>query len=144
MAFVLGVTLAAVGWLDVLLLFYPSAWASIDWEFGTISGVFEGLPLGTIGLATMTVAAVGRGWVGAMRLMAAVLLLVAVGLTLLAVVFALDMPVVWRAVNPNMQQTIAKAMAKTMISAFVYVFAYVTLGLWTARRVRATVKGAAT
>jgi hypothetical protein len=78
-----------------------------------------------------------------MRLMVAVLLLVAVGLTLLAVVFALDIPVAWRAVNPNMQRTIAKAMAKAMISAFVYVTAYLTLALWTARRIRATVKGAA-
>ena len=45
MGFLCGLTVAAVGALDNALLFYPAQWASLDWEFGTISGLIEGLPL---------------------------------------------------------------------------------------------------
>jgi len=43
MLFLLGLAVAAVGLLDVALLFFPPQWASLDWEFGTVSGAVDAL-----------------------------------------------------------------------------------------------------
>lgn len=133
MLFVLGLGVAMIGSVDVALLLYPARLSSLDWEFGTISGIVDGLPLITIGLGVMTASAVARGWVRGRRLMIGVTLILAVLIALMVVVFVLDIPAVLRAVDPAMKQSIKKAMFKTTVIGFFYVVLYATLGMWTWR-----------
>jgi hypothetical protein len=144
MLLVLGLALTIIGFTDVGLLFFPSRWASVDWEFGTVSAAFEGLPLGTIGLGLMCAAAVARGRRRAMGVLAVVQLLLTLVLIAMLLIFLLDVPVVVRAVDPAMRPTLMKALVKTGSMAVVYVVLYLTFGIWVVRRIRATPKGAGT
>jgi hypothetical protein len=137
----LGAALAVVGWTDVALLWYPARWASVDWEFGTISGVVDGLPLGTIGLGLVTAAAIARSRRRWLLTLGIVELIVALLLLLMLVIYVLDVPVVLRAVDPQLKDTVKKAIVKTGWMAVVYVILYLTIGISAVRRVRATSKG---
>ncbi len=144
MLMVLGLALTVVGFTDVGLLFFPGRWASVDWEFGTVSAAFEGLPLGTIGLGLMCAAAAARGRRMAMGVLAVIQLVLSLVLILMLLVFLLDVPVVVRAVDPAMRPTVMKSLVKTGAMALVYVVLYLTFGIWVVRRMRATPKGAGT
>lgn len=130
----LGVILSLVGLLDLGLLFFPPRWASLDWEFGTISATIEGLPLLTVGLGLMTVGSVARGRTGWMRLLSIAFILLALVIITLLVVFALDVPVAMRAVQAAGRETLLKTIAKAGGMGFLYVIMYAALGVWTWRR----------
>lgn len=144
MLMVLGLALAIVGFTDVGLLFFPGRWASVDWEFGTVSAAFEGLPLGTLGLGLMCTAAVARGRRIALGVLGVLQFVLALALILMLLVFLLDLPVVLRAVDPAMRPTLMKSLVKTGAMAVVYVALYLTFGIWVVRRMRVTPKGAGT
>jgi hypothetical protein len=141
MLFFVGLALAALGMVDLALLFYPAQWASLEWEFATFSGVIEGLPLVTFGLGVMTASAAARGWVAGRRLMVVVLLLMVVAVLAATTIFELDVPAVLRAVNVTVRPSLKKAAVKTGMMGLMHVGTYATLGLWTWRRLRTTVKG---
>lgn len=144
MLLVLGVALAIIGFTDVALLFFPARWASADWEFGTVSAAFEGLPLLTIGLGLACAATVALGRRMAMGVLAVAQALLSLVLILMLLIFLLDVPVVVRAVDPAMRPTLMKSLVKTGSMAVVYVVLYLTLGIWVVRRMRVTPKAAGT
>src|SRR5512135_2434530 len=57
-----GLIVGAAGWLDVLMLWYPPQFGKPEWEFGTVSAMFSGLPLATIGLALVMAGGLAAGW----------------------------------------------------------------------------------
>jgi hypothetical protein len=59
----------------------------------------------------------------------------------LLVILALDVPVVLRAVDPQLKPTVNKAIAKSLIMAVVYVALYSILGIQAARRRKQTTRG---
>lgn len=141
---VLGMALAVIGFTDIALLWYPARWASVDWEFGTVSAAFDAMPLATIGLGLACTGAVARGRRRLLVVMALVMFAVFAALGVMLTIFALDVPVVWRAVDPQLRLPVRKAMMKTGSMSVVYMILYLTLGIWVARRVRVSVKGAGT
>jgi hypothetical protein len=141
-AFVAGLGLTLVGWLNVAFVWYPPRWANVDWEFGSIRTTFEGLPLSTIGLMAMTASVVARGRRVPVRLMAALLLVLALVWTVFAVIFVLDVPVVFRAVRPEVRPALKQAVIQTGLMAATYVVLYLIIGVWAFRRARASAKGA--
>lgn len=134
--FLLGAGLTVIGFIDVGLLFFAPQWASLDWEFGTISSLFQGLPVVTLGIGLMSASAVANGSVLAQRLMMTVTMLMTLVLGLLAVMFALDVPPVIKAVEPAMKRAAKLASLKTGLMALTYLVLYLALGLWTWRRLR--------
>jgi hypothetical protein len=139
--FVIGIALAVIGFINLALLFFPPRWASLDWEFGTLSGIVDGLPLVTIGVGAMCAAAVANGWVLTRRLMALLTILMALLMAVVGVMFALDVFAVLKVVQPAMKPTIKLAAVKTSLSSLTYFALYLALGVWTWRRLRGT-KGA--
>ncbi len=88
-----GGVLAAVGLLDLGLLYVPSHFGSAEWEIGTLSQTLDALPLTTVGLALLALGVRARGgsrlWTRAFAtLLASVAVLCLVALVLLA----LDIP----------------------------------------------------
>lgn len=134
--FVVGFGVAAVGSLDLALMFYPPQWASLDWEFGTIGGFIEGLPLLTTGLGLMTAASAARGTRGRQWLLTIALLLLALVILGMATIFALDVPAALRAVSPVAKAGVTKAVFKTLAMGMIYAGLYAALGVWTWRRLR--------
>jgi len=141
MGFLCGLTVAAVGALDNALLFYPPQFASLDWEFGTISGLIEGMPLMTIGFGAMVVTSAAMGWKKWRRALSIMSLLIALVLLALLVIFALDVPAAFSAVQPAMQTSIKKLVLKNAVMGSCYLLFYVALGVWTWRRLK-TLRGA--
>jgi len=132
----LGIALVLVGLMDLALLFYPPHWASLDWEFGTIGATIEGLPLLTMGLGLVAMSSAADGRTGWMRLVSIVLILLALFVIALLVIFALDIPVALRAVQPAGREVLKKSIIKTGGMGAVYVMVYAVLGVKTWRRIR--------
>lgn len=76
--------------------------------------------------------------------LALVLLVMSLLLIAMLLIFVLDMPVVLRAVDPQLRESLVKSLVKTSSMAIVYVVLYLTLGIWAVRRMRASTKGAGT
>ncbi len=92
-----GLVLAVIGLADALVNWFPLAFGSPEWEFGTISATFGSLPLVTMGLAAMLGSLLARGsraGVLGVGLFVLVLGLVVLGLYVL---FLLDVPMALRA-----------------------------------------------
>ena len=135
--FVLGMGLSVVGFIDVSLLFIPAYWASLEWEYGTVSGMFDAMPLLAIGIGMMTAASVANDWVWSRRLMVTVTLLLTVLLVVLSLVFALDVPAILRTAPDQGSKDVLKMSAvKTGLMALTYTVLYLALGVWTWRRLR--------
>jgi hypothetical protein len=139
--FLIGVGLFVVESIDLSLLFVPARFASLDWEYGTISSLFDSLPLMTIGLGLMSAASVANGWIGTRRLVVAIALLMTLVITVLGIIYALDVPAVLKAVEPAAKTTVKKAGLRTGLMALTYFVLYLALGVWTWRRMKA-LKGA--
>ena len=127
---VLGLALAAVGAVDLLMLIYPARPASLDWEFATISGIFDGLPLTTLGLGMMLASATARGSRAGRLVLMTVMLLMALLIIVALTMFLLDVPAVLRAVNPQLLPTMQKAALKSGMMGALYLLLYTTLGIW--------------
>jgi hypothetical protein len=137
---IVGIAAAIVGITDVGLLFFPARWASLEWEFGTISATIEGLPLCTLGLGLIAAAMVAQGYALGRRLLGPLLLVVGLFVVALLVIFALDVPVALRSSEPALRAVLRKQILKTALMGVSYVFAYSVLGVWTWRR--SNLKGA--
>ena len=128
--FAVGLVLALVGGVDVLMLFYPARLDSIDWEFATISGLFDALPLTTWGLGVMLASAVARGWHAGRMVMLALMLVMALLILVALLMFVLDVPAILRAVQPQLKPTMQKAALKSGLMGALYFSLYATLGIW--------------
>ncbi len=131
-----GLVLGAIGWLDLLLLWFPPHFGRPEWEFGTVSATFDALPLGTLGLALLLAAVMASGWRG--RLQALMWFAFGVLVVLLAalVLYGLDLPLAWKGVAPETLPMLKRAIAKTLVLAVAYLGAYGLFGVIAWRRWR--------
>jgi hypothetical protein len=137
--FVLGAALAVVAWTDLVLLWFPLRFGSPEWEFGTISAHFDGMPLATIGLLALTIGAMGRGWRLTTRVLAIVLLVLAVAFVAVFAIFLLDVPLALRGVAAELRPAIVKAVVKASVYALTYVALYGWLAAYLWGKTRASV-----
>ena len=135
----LGAALTVVGWTDLALLWFPSNFGSPEWEFGTISAHFDGMPLGTLGLVTLCIAVLGLGKRRTARVLAAILMTIAVTLLGIFALYLLNVPVALDGVAPQLVPTIQKAVAKAIVFAATYIglYAWLALYLWSKTRIMA-------
>ena len=140
----LGVAMAVVGWVDVLLSWYPAHWASLEWEVGTISSTFDAMPLGTLGLGLVAAAGVALGRGRLVAVLTVGLLIVTVVAMILTAMLALDVMPALQAVNPGLKPVLKKALLKTGLMAATYLALYAIMAFWLWRLARsARTKGAA-
>ena len=133
----MGITVSVVGWTDLALLWYPLNFGNPQWEFGTISGHFDGMPLGTLGISILTVGAYGKGWHRTTRVFAVIVAVIAVLLFAISVIYLLDVPVALRGTAPEMGGLLKKAMFKTGVFAAVYICFYSWLAWFLWRKTKA-------
>lgn len=133
--------LALAALCDDALAFYPLGFGSAEWEMATIGSVMQGLPLLSIGLGALWVAAarlawrwtlVAVGWGG--LLLAAIML----GLLLL---FLTDVPLAIRATQAVARLGIYKLVARTLIMGLLFGAAYAVMGVLALKRARGTSPG---
>jgi hypothetical protein len=119
-----GLLLAVVGLADFALAFYPPAFGTTEWEFGTVASVFAGLPLVTMGFAFILASQLALGNRGLIIATGAVLGVLGLVLGGLLVVFLTDIPVALQASQGDIQLGIKKASAKTVILGVAFSLAY--------------------
>lgn len=134
---VVGIALAIIGWVDILLAWYPPQFGTVEWEFGTISTTIDSLPLATMGLSAFAVAAIARGSPRHARTAGMVCWLIAAGLLGALALYLLDVPVAWKGVKEVLRPVLGKAILRTSLMTLSYTALYGWLGWFTWRRWRA-------
>lgn len=134
-----GFVLAAVGFLDLLLLWIPMEVGRPDWEFGAISAHFDGMALGTVGLTLMMAASLARGRRRVARVLAVLSTLIGIGLVGLFLIYVLDVPIALGATAGRMRSVMVKSITRTSLFALLYIWLYLWLGwhVWRAARAQA-------
>ena len=125
LALIAGIFVIALGWVDILVGWFPTNFGSPEWEFGAVSATVDGLPLSTLGvLATLLGAsASGSRWgLWTVSVWAAwVLAVLLVG----GVLYALTVPVALGALgSAGLQAPLGRAVVKTSTLLAVYMCFY--------------------
>lgn len=133
----IGLVLTAAALVDYALALYPLRLGSAEWEIGTISQVFFGLPLISLGMAAVWVSGAGGGrrWVllgvGVAFLAAAMLV------ASMVVLFTLDVPLALRATTQDVARLgLKKLIVKTLMLGLLFGASYVVAGVLALRQVR--------
>ena len=127
----LGLALSIVGAIDVGLAWYPLAFNAPEWEFGTITATFDGLPVLTMGLCLVFAGALHGGSRRARVVLRAIFGVLGVSLIAAGLLYASVMPLALRALSdPAVEVGLYRAMVKTVAQAITYP----TLCLWIAFR----------
>ena len=129
LAGVAGWVFALIGWTDVLLLWYPVRIGRPDWEFATVSGAFDALPLATIGAVLIAAGLHAGGARITRRLFATALILVVLAMCAALVLFGLSFATGFGAVETETRWILIRAGVKTSIAACAYVVLYTFMAL---------------
>ena len=120
---ILGAVFVLVGGIDTLLIWYPLSFGTPEWEFGSITASLDGLPVPTMGLVLLMASALHSGSVRLAKIVAVLMLILAVVILLAAVLYAINIPLALRAVQ-NAGPVATQGMKKSIIKAAVQVLSY--------------------
>lgn len=136
-----GAALALVGWTDAALLWYPLDFGTPEWEFATTSTFFDALPLGTIGLTALAIAAIFRGSSRLLRALSVLLPVLAALFVLVLGLFLLNAVVAWNQVDPALRVMLDRAVLKTSVLGLTYIVLYAWMGWLVQRRAPKLIPG---
>ena len=143
-----GITLAAVGLGDLALFFWPLRIGDAQWEFGTVAHMIDALPLPTMSMLLLGLAALGaRGRGRSPRFLAFVIAVAVCALAILLAFFLLDIPVAFHALvgaperptlDPSVHSALMRVVAKTITFGAAYVIGWAAMAriVWTGSRRR--------
>jgi len=121
-----------VGFLDVLLVWYPLSFGTPAWEFVCIVQTLNGLPAPTIGLALMAASAIAQGRYQRARLLSFGLALTALVVIVGAILFATNVPIALNAQIPELPRI---GINKAIVKVVGQVVCYPVFLLWMATHV---------
>lgn len=125
----IGLVFAVVAAADLVLAWYPLRFGDAEWEFGTVTTVFSGLPLMTMGLGLSFGAAVARGNILRLKMLSVVLGLIGVLLLGALVLYLTTVPTALATkMDPLIKTGLSKAILKTSLEGVLYPLCY----LWVA------------
>lgn len=125
----IGLVFAVVAAADLVLAWYPLKFGDAEWEFGTVTTVFGGLPLMTMGLGLSFGAAVARGNILRLKMLSVVLGLIGVLLLGALVLYLTTVPTALATkMDPLIKTGLSKAILKTSLEGVLYPLCY----LWVA------------
>jgi len=139
-----GLLLAVIASVDVVLRWFPTAFRSPEWEFGTVAMTFASLPLVTVGLVAGLGSAMARGERMTAAVLAAVFCVMSVFVVAALLLFASDVPVALSALKNNMpieaarevKRTIARSVVMGVGFAVIYVYGSVVSLRYLLRRIK--------
>ena len=127
---VLGGAFVAIGMFDVLLAWYPSAFGSPEWEFGTVLTTLNGMPVPALGFGLLTAYVSDSRAAWPRLVLRAVLVVLALLLVLAALLWATTLPFAFRPVdNDVVRMGLYKAVAKAVVQAIGYPVLFLVLAV---------------
>ena len=111
---------------DIALAWYPTAFGNPQWEFGTIATTVAGLPLASIGLASLSASAFARGKRWLLVALSVALLVLGVAVLSGCILFLMDVPLALRAEHGLAGLAIRKAIVKTLMLGLGFGALYIT------------------
>ena len=125
-----GLVFFIIGALDLAMGWVPLRFGNPEWEFGTVSRTFDNLPITVLGLTMVLASAAARGTSWALRATGLLALLLAVFLVVGFVVYALDVPVAFRAVGDSAARSgLKRAVLKALVQGMLYPIALTAIGI---------------
>jgi hypothetical protein len=123
----IGIAFLVVGGADFVLTWIPPDFGNREWEFGTVTASFNGLPILLLGLGLLIAASqqMGRRWWGTLGMVGSVglLLWVLVGIAL----WASNIQLALQTVPDELAVGVQRALVKTLVQSVVYTLALVYL-----------------
>ena len=133
-AIALGATFAFVGLADLVLAWWPVAFGSPEWEFGTVTSTMNGLPVPVMGLALLLAGALAAGRHRTASVVSGICFVLAIATVGLAILWATTLPFAFQPVaNDVVRLGLVKAVAKTALQLVAYPVLFVVLGIATRR-----------
>jgi hypothetical protein len=137
LALTAGVFIVLLGWVDILVGWFPVGFGSAEWEFGAVSATVDGLPFSTLGLAALLLGALASGSRRGLWLAAVWTAWVLVVLLAGAVLYGLTVPVALGALGPaGLQDPLGRAVIKTSSLLVIYLCFYCWMGLQAIRALK--------
>lgn len=134
----LGTAFALVGLVDLTLLWIPTRFQSVAWEFATIGRTFDGLPLTVLGLGLVAYGGslhprMGDGWIRSFAVLFGLITLI---LAFLSILLATAVPAVLRETPAETVEGVRQALVRSGVQAVVYPLAFgiLTAVFWRADR----------
>ncbi|MGQ0641205.1 MAG: hypothetical protein ACT4P6_10615 [Gemmatimonadaceae bacterium] len=116
-----GVVFIVIGLTDLVLAWVPPRFGNPDWEFATVTAMFNNLPVPSMGIGLALAGAIAVESPGAKRLVAVMAGLLAAWSLVAAVFFGLTLPLAWSAMSePAARQTLITSIVKTVVQFVVY------------------------
>lgn len=133
---VIGAVIALVGFTDLAFAWFPFEWGNLEWEFGTSSRTFDGLPLVTIGIGALAASAIGLG--SRRRVLGTLVLVLTTWLLVVGslLIYWLNVPPAWAAAPVPILASLKVAALRSSIFMVVYLGSYSWLIVFLWRRWR--------
>ena len=133
----IGVLFLVVGGAESVLLWIPFSIGNVEWEIGTVSRFYDTVPPLALGLGFLLAAGKGLGWLWRVRLLAALMLGLAMFMLLATALYLTDLPQTLRVMNlTGLALPLKKAIVKTGIQSIVYPLAFIWLSIVALRRIQ--------
>ncbi len=132
----IGLAFIVVGGADFVLTWLPPDFGNREWEYGTVTASFNGLPILLLGLGLLITASerLDRRWWGTLGVVGALglLLWVLAGFAL----WAMNISLALQTVPDNLLLGVQRALVKTVVQSVVYsvLLAYLVRKAWLAAR----------
>jgi len=124
-----GSIITIIGIGQLILYIYPSmGFGSPEWEYGASAQLIGALPLPTLGLSALFVAALGSGSRRGLLFLAVLSLLLAIAVLLMFGLFVTVVPMALRATPAHMRDPVYQTIARTALSGVGFGLLY----LWAA------------
>ncbi len=125
----IGFVFAVVAGADLALAWYPLAFGDAEWEFGTVTTVFNGLPLLAVGLGLLFAGGVARGRVWLVRIASGLLLALALVILAALVLYATTLSTALATVDPNLKGGLIKGIVRTGLQGLVYPVGFIWMAV---------------
>lgn len=125
----IGLVFVLVGGVDFALAWYPPDFGNREWEFGTVTASFNGLPIVVLGLGLLLTSSLrtGRRWLGVLTALGCFGLFAWV--VAAVVIYGTNVPLALSSVPPEVLTGMKKAVARTTVQSVAYPVLLAYLGL---------------
>jgi len=127
---IVGLLFLVVGVTDLVLAWVPPRFGNADWEFGTVTAMFNNLPVPAMGVGLALAGSTGADSLGGRRVAAIVAALLATWSMVAAVLLGLTLPLALGAVTEAGPR---QALVSSSVKTCVQIIAYTAFFVWAVR-----------